>query len=221
MKTEIRVCRVVCGPVQTNTYLLSRPGKKEAVVIDPADGQAVLNALEKEGLTCERILLTHGHFDHIGGVEALRERFGCPAAVGAADAEMLEDSQQNASFLMGRPVTAKAPEILLKNDETFCAAGIWFRTMLTPGHTPGGCSYVLPNACMEGTDHGMVFVGDTLFCGGVGRTDLPGGRWENLRQSVELLYVLQEDTIVFPGHGDLTTIGEEGATNPYVRRRQP
>ena len=90
MKTEIRVCRVVCGPVQTNTYLLSRPGKKEAVVIDPADGQAVLNALEKEGLTCERILLTHGHFDHIGGVEALRERFGCPAAVGAADAEMLE-----------------------------------------------------------------------------------------------------------------------------------
>lgn len=207
---ELCIERLVCGEIGTNTYVVYREGAAEAVVIDPAEAAAVLDTLGELNLRCEAILLTHGHFDHIAGVEGVKKAFLCPVYIGKDDAAMLTDPAQNGSLpLMRKSVTAPAADQTVQDGDRISAAGITFSVISCSGHTAGGVSYLIEDA---------LFSGDTLFRRGVGRTDLFGGDAEELFSSVLKLYDLPEDTRVFPGHGAPTGIGEEMRSNPFVRR---
>ena len=189
------------------------------LVFDPADhGEKIEEALGQHGLHTAAILLTHGHFDHIGGCEELKaaadayagEHGENPVKIYAGEAEkkFLLDTKSNLSKDMGRPVTVTA-DVYLKDGEELDLDGIRIKVLATPGHTAGGVSYYFP----EG---GFLICGDTLFQESVGRTDFPTGSMSTLVRSVkEKLFILPEETVVYPGHGDSTTIGHEKKYNPF------
>lgn len=201
----------VLGDVRTNCYLLINEETKEALVVDPADrADVIVRKLIDEGLTLKAILLTHGHGDHILAVGALKKQFGVKVYAAKAEEALLSDTAQNLSkALFGIEVTVK-PDVLLEDGQEFEAAGICLRMLHTPGHTPGGC-------CYYQAEKKILFSGDTLFCGSIGRTDFPGGSLSELVRSVkEKLLVLPEDVKVYPGHEEMTTIGHEKRYNPYM-----
>lgn len=201
----------VLGDVRTNCYLLINEETKEALVVDPADrADVIVRKLIDEGLTLKAILLTHGHGDHILAVGALKKQFGVKVYAAKAEEALLSDTAQNLSkALFGIEVTVK-PDVLLEDGQEFEAAGICLRMLHTPGHTPGGC-------CYYQAEEKILFSGDTLFCGSIGRTDFPGGSLSQLVRSVkEKLLVLPEDVKVYPGHEEVTTIGHEKRYNPYM-----
>lgn len=207
MKIEM----MVLGDVRTNCYLLINEETKEALVVDPADrADVIVRKLIDEGLTLKAILLTHGHGDHILAVGDLKKQFGVKVYAAKAEEALLSDAAQNLSkALFGIAVTVK-PDILLEDGQEFEAAGIRLRMLYTPGHTPGGC-------CYYQAEEKILFSGDTLFCGSIGRTDFPGGSLSELVRSVkEKLLVLPEDVKVYPGHEEITTIGHEKRYNPYM-----
>lgn len=207
MKIEM----MVLGDVRTNCYLLINEETKEALVVDPADrADVIVRKLIDEGLTLKAILLTHGHGDHILAVGDLKKQFGVKVYAAKAEEALLSDAAQNLSkALFGIVVTVK-PDILLEDGQEFEAAGIRLRMLHTPGHTPGGC-------CYYQAEEKILFSGDTLFCGSIGRTDFPGGSLSELVRSVkEKLLVLPEDVKVYPGHEEITTIGHEKRYNPYM-----
>lgn len=207
MKIEM----MVLGDVRTNCYLLINEETKEALVVDPADrADVIVRKLIDEGLTLKAILLTHGHGDHILAVGDLKKQFGVKVYAAKAEEALLSDAAQNLSkALFGIAVTVK-PDILLEDGQEFEAAGIRLRMLHTPGHTPGGC-------CYYQAEEKILFSGDTLFCGSIGRTDFPGGSLSELVRSVkEKLLVLPEDVKVYPGHEEMTTIGHEKRYNPYM-----
>lgn len=207
MKIEM----MVLGDVRTNCYLLINEETKEALVVDPADrADVIVRKLIDEGLTLKAILLTHGHGDHILAVGDLKKQFGVKVYAAKAEEALLSDAAQNLSkALFGIAVTVK-PDILLEDGQEFEAAGIRLRMLYTPGHTPGGC-------CYYQAEEKILFSGDTLFCGSIGRTDFPGGSLSKLTRSVkEKLLVLPEDVKVYPGHEEITTIGHEKRYNPYM-----
>lgn len=201
---------MILGRVQTNCYIVRDPGSKEAVVIDPADqAEKIDKYLKENDLVCKRILLTHGHFDHITGAESLKGLTGADIYAHENEVDLLRDPDLNASANMGYEVRLE-PDILLKDKEEFEAAGMTWQVIYTPGHTGGGVCYYLK-------DKGILFSGDTLFHESVGRTDLPTGNHEQLMESVNgRLLVLQDETEVYPGHGRPTTIGHERSFNPYL-----
>lgn len=201
----------VLGDVRTNCYLLINEETKEALVVDPADrADVIVRKLIDEGLTLKAILLTHGHGDHILAVGDLKKQFGVKVYAAKAEEALLSDAAQNLSkALFGIAVTVK-PDILLEDGQEFEVAGIRLRMLHTPGHTPGGC-------CYYQAEEKILFSGDTLFCGSIGRTDFPGGSLSELVRSVkEKLLVLPEDVKVYPGHEEITTIGHEKKYNPYM-----
>lgn len=207
MKIEM----MVLGDVRTNCYLLINEETKEALVVDPADrADVIVRKLIDEGLTLNAILLTHGHGDHILAVGDLKKQFGVKVYAAKAEEALLSDAAQNLSkALFGIAVTVK-PDILLEDGQEFEVAGIRLRMLHTPGHTPGGC-------CYYQAEKKILFSGDTLFCGSIGRTDFPGGSLSELVRSVkEKLLVLPEDVKVYPGHEEITTIGHEKRYNPYM-----
>lgn len=216
---EIKIGRMVIGSVATNTYFVYREGENKCIVVDPADqGTGIYASLFKNDLKVEGILLTHGHFDHIWGVSALKgavnrertEKGLEPVKVYALEEEraLLENAKLNASESAGRPCTVSADE-WLKDGRELSLAGITFRVIATPGHTAGGCCYYLEEA-------GILLSGDTLFRESVGRTDLPTGSMSSLVRSIrEKLFCLPEETKVYPGHGGATTIGYEKENNPF------
>lgn len=203
--------RYSLGALQTNAYVVVNSERTRAVVIDPgtADG-ALIRKLD--GLQVEAILLTHAHFDHIGGVDALRKRYSCPVYIHSAEKDWLTDAGKNGSTRWAEvtpPITTELPEQLLSDGQKLELIGETFHVKHTPGHSPGSVSFLVGD---------LVFAGDALFHRSIGRTDLPGGNQEQLYRSIrEKLYVLPEDTLVLPGHGQETTIGDERRENPFVR----
>lgn len=207
----MKIETMVLGDVRTNCYLLINEETKEALVVDPADrADVIVRKLIDEGLTLKAILLTHGHGDHILAVGDLKKQFGVKVYAAKAEEALLSDAVQNLSkALFGIAVTVK-PDILLEDGQEFEAAGVRLRMLYTPGHTPGGC-------CYYQAEEKILFSGDTLFCGSIGRTDFPGGSLSELVRSVkEKLLVLPEDVKVYPGHEEMTTIGHEKRYNPYM-----
>ncbi len=207
----MKIRSVTLGSVATNCYFLIQEATGETLVIDPADRADVIGrkALD-EGLCLKAVLLTHGHGDHILAVNDLKKTFGIPVYAAADEESLLRDPDRNLSAsLFGCPVTV-GPDVLLQDGETFEAAGISLRMLLTPGHTPGSC-------CYYSEEEKILFSGDTLFCASVGRTDFPGGSSRELLRSIrEKLLVLPEDVTVYPGHGESTSIGYEKKYNPYM-----
>ncbi|MCM1188073.1 MAG: MBL fold metallo-hydrolase [bacterium] len=217
---EIKIGRMVLGVCQTNCYFLYREGEKECIVADPADqGANIYNTLRKNGFQVAAILLTHGHFDHIWGLDALRDA-ACAAAeqdgrepVKAyaleAEKELLRDAHKNVSEQAGRACTTYADEYVTDGQE-LKLAGMDCRVIATPGHTAGGCCYYFPEA-------GFLLAGDTLFAESVGRTDFPTGSMSTLVRSIrDRLFVLPDETKVYPGHGESTTVGHEKKYNPFL-----
>lgn len=198
------------GVVGTNCYFAINGETKECVVIDPGDyAEMLAEKLTAGGYTPVAILLTHGHFDHIMGVEGLRTQFGIPAYVHEDDAQMLEQPQLNACAMIGARVSLKADKTV-KDGDTLNLAGMEIQAIHTPGHTPGGVCYYFPQ-------EEVVFSGDTLFCESVGRTDLPGGSMSALVRSIkEKLFKLPDLTVVYTGHGEPTKIGDEKRYNPFI-----
>lgn len=207
---DIRIGRMVLGSCQTNCYFIYEAESKKAVVVDPADnGAQIYSALQRNGFTIEAILLTHGHFDHIWGSKELRELSG--AKIYALDEEkvLCENSRNNVSEYAGRAYTV-VPDEYVKDGAELVFDGITFKVIATPGHTIGSCCYYIEEA-------GMLISGDTLFLESTGRTDFPTGSMSSIVRSIrEKLFVLPEDTKVYPGHMDSTTIGHEKKYNPFV-----
>lgn len=198
------------GPLQTNAYLISRPGENKGIVIDPGMNPKPL-LKRVEDMEIEAILLTHAHFDHIGGVDELRKLKGCPVYLHDAEAEWLTNPKYNGSARwpeLGAPIVTEPAEYALDQGQELKLLGLVFKVFHTPGHSPGSVSFLYGN---------QLFSGDVLFRLSVGRTDLPGGDQQDLLDSIhDKLFELPDDTIVYPGHGAKTTIGYERENNPYV-----
>ncbi len=208
--SEVKIGRMMIGSYQTNCYFLFREETKKAIVIDPADnGKLIFDKLTQNGFSVEAILLTHGHFDHIWGSKELRELSG--AKIYALDKEqtLCESVDNNLSAMVGRAYTVVPDEYVADGAElTF--DNISLKVIATPGHTIGSCCYYVEKA-------GILISGDTLFQESTGRTDFPTGSMSSIVRSIrEKLFVLPDETKVYPGHGDSTTIGYEKKYNPFV-----
>jgi len=202
---------IVLGPVQTNVYFIINDDTKECVIADPADSpQVIEGVLERESLIPKGMILTHGHYDHIAAVEWLKKEMKLPLYASEAEKRLLGDAELNHSLMSyGRGITAEA-DVWLKDGEEFDLAGIHFRCMYTPGHTEGSCCYLIDS--MK-----AMISGDTLFEGSIGRTDLPTGSVQAMKQTLrERIRPLDDDITVYPGHGGVTTIADEKKWNPFL-----
>lgn len=217
--SDLKIGRLVVGALSTNTYFVYREGADECIVIDPADtGRLIFGKLRSAGFRTVGILLTHGHHDHIAGVETMRaaanevaENHGyAPVQVYACEAEreLLLSSRMNLSEMLGRACTVDA-DVYVKDGAEIDIAGIQCKVITTPGHTVGGCCYYFEEA-------GFCVCGDTVFQASVGRTDFPTGSASTLVRSIkEKLFTLPDETVLYPGHGDATTVADEKKYNPF------
>jgi glyoxylase-like metal-dependent hydrolase (beta-lactamase superfamily II) len=203
--------RLVVGALETNCYLISCKKTKKAVVIDPGgedEVELILNLLQIYNFDLKYVINTHGHIDHIVGNDLLKAKTEALLLIHKLDADMLVDANKNFSSFMGKEICSPPADKLLKEGDEISLGTLNLIVIHTPGHTPGGISLVLNN---------IVFTGDTLFAGGIGRTDLPGGSYQDLIKSIkEKLLILGDDRIIYPGHGPDSTIGEERRKNPYI-----
>ena len=203
----LKIHTLTLGAYQTNCYIVHDSASKSCAVIDPGyEPERVLAAVQDQGLTVDAVLLTHGHFDHVGGVQEIVEKTGCKLWMSESDWSQFPN-----------PVTAFFYPIancdftevnFCEDGEIIHAGGLTFTVIATPGHTWGSVCYLCENT---------LFSGDTLFAGSCGRTDLPGGSSKTLRDSLERLSELEQNYFVYPGHGEASTLAEEKKYNPYLR----
>ena len=208
----MKVEKFVLGSVETNCYIVVNEETKECFLVDLGTyNQEMVNYIKKSAYQVKGILLTHGHFDHIMGIEEFIDEIPATVYAHEEEEEYLKDPMLNFSTTLGKEEYSVNEVVLLKELQHFNLAGFEICILHVPGHTPGGCAYYLP-------EEGVVFTGDTLFSGSVGRTDFPGGDSQLLLSSIkEKLLVLPEETKVYPGHVGETTIGREKKMNPFVR----
>jgi hydroxyacylglutathione hydrolase len=205
---SLAVNRYELGPIGTNCYVVRAHDRAhEAVVVDPgADAPRILEELAALESTCAAILITHGHWDHLGGVAELAQATGAPVYMANDERLLLEDV--NSFTPPGVELKPYSPDVALKGDEVLELAGMSFETLRVPGHSPAHLAYYT---------EGAVFSGDLLFAGSVGRTDLPGADWDTLVESIRTLADrYPQDTIVYSGHGPETTTGAELDRNPFL-----
>jgi len=197
------------GALETNCYILGDEKTKQCVVVDPGgDFELIEEHLEKLKLKVKYIILTHGHVDHIGALAQLKKVTKAEILIHSKDSAMLYDPNQNLSIFSGDKIIAIKADKLLEEGDIIQCGGIKLEVLHTPGHTPGSISFL--------TDK-MIFTGDALFCGSIGRTDFPGSSYQKLIDSIkDKLLSKDDDFIIYPGHGPPSTIGEERRSNPFV-----
>ena len=200
---KIMIRSVTVSECYTNCYICMNKDTKEGFIVDPGDDELKISVnVSRLEMVPKAILLTHGHFDHIGAVNQLKERYNIPVIVGAKEEKVLTDSRMNLSSMFGEPVKVNGDKFL-EDGENFQVAGFDIKYILTPGHTPGsGCFYI--------EDEQVLFSGDTLFQASRGRTDFPGGSESDIIKSIKnKLLVLPGETEVYPGHMNITNIDSE------------
>jgi len=204
------------GDFQTNCMILTQgepePGKACWIIDCGYQPEPMLDAIEEQGLIPEKIILTHAHADHIAGLIEARSRFAdVPILMHKLEESWMNDPVLNLSAALGLSITAPTPAEFIDEGDTLSLGDLEFRVVHTPGHSPGSISLIHEPAK-------LAFVGDTLFAGSIGRTDFPGSSFETLEESIKTkLYVLDPETVCFPGHGPATTIAQETASNPFVK----
>jgi glyoxylase-like metal-dependent hydrolase (beta-lactamase superfamily II) len=213
MTAPLQLQTVVSMPFDENTYVVWLSGRDDAIVFDPGlEPELILDMLREQGLRVAAIVNTHGHADHIGGNAILKEAFpDAPIVIGANDAVMLTDTEANLSAPFGFPVTSPPADRTVSEGDAVEVAGMTLDVLDVPGHSPGHVVYVYRSA------PALVFGGDVLFRGSIGRTDFPGGSHAQLLRGIrEKLFTLPDDTVVYPGHGPVTKVGYEKRTNPFL-----
>ncbi|MBS1256970.1 MAG: Hydroxyacylglutathione hydrolase GloC [Candidatus Scalindua arabica] len=200
---------VVVGPLDVNCYILGCEDTKMAAIIDPGDNaDEIIQAIDNEGLRPEFIINTHAHFDHIGGVKTIQEHFKIEFLLHKGDSFLVENASEQATAFGLSPIPKPDINKFVNDGDKISLGDKIINVIHTPGHSPGGVCYHIDNS---------VFVGDTMFASSIGRTDLPGGSYETLINSIkERLFPLGDSTIVYPGHGPSTTIESEREHNPFL-----
>ncbi len=212
---KINITRILSIPFEENAYIAHLPGKRDCLIVDPGmEPDKIIDYLERRALIPSNILITHGHSDHIAGNEALKNRWPeCHIVIGADEAPKLTDPRLNLSAMFGLRLVSPPADVALKEGEFYTAAGIRMQIRTIPGHSSGHAVYLIQDC-----DPLMVFVGDVIFAGSIGRTDFPDGDFDQLAEGIRnILYALPDSTILLPGHGPSTTVGEEKRSNPFVR----
>ena len=201
---------IVVGPIFENTRLLICEKTKEAVLIDPGDeADRIKQKIDNLQITLKYIFATHGHVDHIGAVAPLKKMFNVPFYIHKGDEGLVKRIPLQASLVGMNKVEVPQIDKYIEDNDIFMFGKLHMKAVHTPGHSPGSISFLV---------NGKAFVGDVLFSGGVGRTDLYGGDFNTLQKSIkEKLYTLPDATLVYPGHGPTTTIGHEKVNNPFIR----
>ena len=201
------------GPLLTNCYIVGCEETKEGAIIDPGgDADRILATVEETGLRIKYVINTHGHFDHILANRKVVEATGAKLAIHPKDEPMLLAKLSGLAnfFGLGGIIPSPSPDLLLEEGDELLVGKLRFKVLHTPGHSPGSVS-------LYNDEEGVVFAGDVLFNGGIGRTDLPGGSYRTLMESIRSkLLALPDETIVYPGHGPPTTIGKERRSNPFL-----
>ena len=206
----MRIIKMTVGPLSTNCYIVSDENTGKAVIIDPgAQADRIQSKITELDLSVEAILLTHGHFDHMMAAEELRKAYGADIYIGKKEKQLLGNTDTNLSEMFGKPYAIVADQYVEEGME-LALAGVTFRVIDTPGHTEGGVCYYVK-------EYEAAFSGDTIFYESVGRTDFPTGSMRVLVESIhEKIFTLPEDTQLFPGHGNSTTVGYEKQNNLYA-----
>lgn len=208
----IQVFQLPLGPLQTNCYIFACEATMKAAVIDPSwNGRAISATLEEQGLEISHILLTHSHFDHVGGLAELKQEQPAPIYIHPEAVSMLQQAPMSARFMGLAVPDPPPPDELLSEGQVITVGNQQLHVLFTPGHAPG-------HVCFSCPDHGVIFVGDVIFQQSIGRTDLAGGDYDLLMRSIkEKVMVLPDEMQVFPGHGPATSIGDERRWNPFLR----
>ncbi len=204
------------GPLATNCYIVGDSETRQAAVVDPGGHVgAIRSALDRHGLTCKYIVNTHAHFDHVGGNAELKKATGAELLIHPAEADWLLQLEAQARMFGLSAAASPAADRTLGEGDVLSLGELRLEVRHTPGHSPGSVSLVLAG-------QKKILVGDLVFAGSIGRTDLPGGSFEELRQSVfDKIFCHPDDTALYPGHGPATTVGRERRTNPFLGEGSP
>lgn len=210
----MRVAVIVSAPFEENTYIAHLEGRDDCIVFDPGlEPEEIIDFLDEHKLTPAAILITHGHSDHIAGNAALKERWpNCPIVVSHGDAAKLTNPQLNLSAAFGAHLVSPPGEVLVGEGDVYSAAGMDLEVREIPGHSSGHVVFIWRGAAPI-----VVFAGDVLFAGSIGRTDFPDGSFDQLASGIHAkLFTLPDDTQILPGHGPTTNVGREKRDNPFV-----